>query len=559
MKSDETVSVDLWRAYTAETDSVPIGEAAGRIAATTIRQYPPGNPEIIPGMTYTDAIISRLKDASASGATVVGVNFDTGGFVDVLKHEDKNSHPDSVKIETYFSENILPELAIEIADYFCTGFAYAPYYHFAFHERDPLRSLPATLNFLAWQKSLEIEDVQEKNQYQTRLMAEANSRDEHQFRESERKAISLPEGFHRWTDSNICRRQIKDRLQDSGYVTIVRDAVTQETVGLLHARMGSLERLYLTEEWYNPFLFSAYQDVSLSDDPDHFFQKMKFHFGLAPEDRIMTISAQLLSPSVRGGDIFYEMMRSMAFKVRAEHARLPLLCEIPPEGTAHTLNKTFTDRIIFGGLKNGHPLVFCQKTSAALFPFIANKQIWSHALKAALTSEKQYKRDGFVPSSTDNPNVRVQENGDMGLAVFATKPISAGTRIAVFEGETYQAAHALALPVEMRDHAIQIAPQEYVFGYRGLAHCVCHSCEPNCGIRDLTEIFSVQDIQAGEQITWDYRCSENSTWILEACLCGSKRCTGRVKNFDSLSAKVKAEYHDLNMVSEWLSNDSKPV
>ena len=137
-------------------------------------------------------------------------------------------------------------------------------------------------------------------------------------------------------------------------------------------------------------------------------------------------------------------------------------------------------------------------------------------------------------------------------AAFAKQNIAAGTRIAVFTGETYLSDTALGLPSIMRDHAIQVGPREFVFGYKGLAHCLCHSCNPNCGIRNLTEIFAVRDIAKGEQLTWDYRCSENSNWILEKCLCGADRCTGTVANFDSLSPDMKSEYLSKSMVSEWI-------
>lgn len=169
-----------------------------------------------------------------------------------------------------------------------------------------------------------------------------------------------------------------------------------------------------------------------------------------------------------------------------------------------------------------------------------------------MRAEKHYKETGFIPSTSDHAHVEVRENGDMGLAVFATQDIQAGSRIAIFEGETYEAPHALALPVEMRDHAIQVAHEKYVFGYRGLAHCLCHSCHPNCGIRNLTEIFAARDILKGEQVTWDYRCSENSTWVLDACLCGSERCSKVVRNYDSLPIETKESYKDRGMISEWI-------
>jgi len=267
----------------------------------------------------------------------------------------------------------------------------------------------------------------------------------------------------------------------------------------------------------------------------------------------MTISAQILLPHVQGGDIFYNMMRSMATHVTPEHSRLPILSEIPPFGTAHTLNTAMNERLIYGVLKNEHPVVFCRQFAHGLFPLTSDKKHWQHMLRKSVRETRYFRQNYFVPLPTDNKNVVVKPNGKLGLAVFATSNISAGASIAVFTGETYKSEAALDLPSIMLNHAIQISKNEYVFGHKGLAHCICHSCDPNCGIRGLTEIVAIKDIYKGEQITWDYRCSENSNWVLENCLCGSERCTGSVGNHDSLPKIFKAEYLSKDMVSDWLT------
>ena len=266
----------------------------------------------------------------------------------------------------------------------------------------------------------------------------------------------------------------------------------------------------------------------------------------------MTISAQVLAPEIQGGDVFYQMIKPMAELISPQHAALPLLSEISLHGTAHVLNTSFTDRIVFGVLKNTHPLVYCSQMNQALFLFTSEKKHWHHALRKAARENLEYRKQYFISHHTDNKHVKVRPNGPLGLAVFAIKDIPAKTRIAVFRGETYRSTSAVNLPEIMRDHAIQVGPEEFVFGYKGLAHCLCHSCDPNCGIRNLTEIFTIRDIAAGEQLSWDYRCSENSDWVLETCLCGSERCTGTVKNFDSLPREIKAEYLAKSMVSEWI-------
>ena len=539
-----------WDAYIAPTERIMLDQADGRIAASIIRQYPPGVPDIIPGMRYSAQIIDDMEKAHARGIDIIGVDMDNDRQVEVLvQTETETGRPD---IQTFDAQSISDSTANEIADYFRTGFTAAPYFHFAFHESDPLQSLPHTLDFDAYIVSTALSDPEKRRACQEALLESAYQRALQLTDEIDLNSIILPNGFYLWTDEELCRKHMKDRLSDPGYVTLVRCSETAKLQGLLHARAGTVNRIFETEEWSNPLRFSRYSDASVKDDPERFYKKIEYHFGLKPYDPIMTISAQILSPEIQGQDIFYKMMRSMAIEVKPEHTDLPLLSEIPPYGTAHVFNTAFSERLIFGVLKNDHPVVFSSQVSQALFPFVSKKIYWHHRVKKRVRNKRIYEKKFYIPLPTDCSRLTVRPNGKLGLAVFATDDMPANTRIAAFTGETYQSETALGLPEIMRDHAIQIGSNEYVYGYKGLAHCLCHSCHPNCGIRNFTEIFTIRDILKGEQLSWDYRCSENSNWVLEECLCNTARCTGRVGNFDSLPPNLKTEYLSKSMVSEWI-------
>lgn len=544
--------IRAWDAFTAPTERVDLSAATGRLAASTIRQYPPGIPEIIPGMRYSSESVRSLEEAHAAGSDIIGVDMTSDRLVDVLRVEATAKN--QLDIQTFESKSLSPEVANEVADYFRQSFCAAPYFHFAFHESDPLQSLPHTLDFNPYTVSTALSDSEKRKVCQESLRETAYRKALKEGSPDDLDSIILPDGFFRWTDKEICRTQIKSRLTDPGYVTLVRDPKLGTLRGLLHSRVGTVERLFHSEEWSDPLHFSTFNDETLHDDPERFFGLIDYHFGLKPSDPVMTISAQVLDPDVQGGENFYKMTRSMSLRVTPEHAELPFLSEIPSFGTAHTLNTALTDRVIFGLLKNEHPLVFCRKTSETLFPYIGDKSHWHYAIRKAVRQKQQYRKQYYISLPTDHSGLTVRPNGKLGLAVFATENIPAGTRIAVFTGETYRSKTALGLPDIMRDHAIQIGPEEFVFGYQGLAHCLCHSCDPNCGIRNLTEIFAVRDIASGEQLSWDYRCSENSNWVMKDCLCGSERCTGTVANFDSLPSEIRAEYLNKSMVSEWITS-----
>ena len=541
-----------WDAHIAPTQSISLENAQGRIAASTIRQYPPGIPDVIPGMEYTEDMVNILKTAHAKGLDFVGMKNGPEPRVDVTSED--NNITSKLDVRTIESCRVDDKLATEIADFFRLQFSAAPYYHYAFHESDPLQSLPQNLDYAAYAVSTALSDETKRRACQDTLRDMAYRNTLGAITSPPCESTRLPKGFHHWTDKEICRQQTKDRLSDPGYVTLIRDKKSKKLEGLIHARKATIKRLFYSEEWHNPHIFSAFNDTNLHANAEEFFEKIDYHFSLKPSDPVMTISAQILTPGRQGGDIFYDMMRSLCMSFRQEHARLPVLCEIPPYGTGHTVNTTMTDRIIFGVLKNEHPLVFCKQISQALFLFVSEKQNWNYELRTTVKNNRHFRTKYFIPLPSDNNSVEVRPNGRLGLAVFATNLIPKDSTIAVFTGERYRSETALGLPEIMRDHAIQVSQDEFVFGYKGLAHRVCHSCDPNCGIRNLTEIFAVRDIEAGEQITWDYRCSENSNWVLEECLCGTDRCTGIVKNHDSLPNEIKSEYLEKGMVSEWITS-----
>jgi len=188
-----------WTAHIAETQTVALTEANGRIAASTIRQYPPGIPDVVPGMR--------------------------------------------------------------------------------FHESDPLQSLPQNLDYAAYSVSVALPDTAARLACQEALRDYAMRQTLPPNLEPNPDNFVLPKGFHLWTDKTTCREITKDRLKDAGYVTLVRDKASNRLKGLIHARMGRVNRLFESEEWSNPHLFSAYNAPNLLADPKAFFDKIEYHFG----------------------------------------------------------------------------------------------------------------------------------------------------------------------------------------------------------------------------------------------------------------------------------------
>ena len=55
--------MDVRKAALSETETVPLNQAAGRVAAACAGCYPPGIPLVVPGEVISDETVQRLLDA----------------------------------------------------------------------------------------------------------------------------------------------------------------------------------------------------------------------------------------------------------------------------------------------------------------------------------------------------------------------------------------------------------------------------------------------------------------------------------------------------------------
>ena len=134
-----------------------------------------------------------------------------------------------------------------------------------------------------------------------------------------------------------------------------------------------------------------------------------------------------------------------------------------------------------------------------------------------------------------HPDTRLAPvDDDVGLGIFATRPLPRGTLVWVLD--TFD--HVLDPPALAKLPAIwRPIVERYAYVDANGDHILCwdagrymnHSCEANArGLGVLAQIV-VRDIAEGEEVTCDYaECNVS----LAPCLCGAARCRGRVTNAD---------------------------
>ncbi len=88
--------------------------------------------------------------------------------------------------------------------------------------------------------------------------------------------------------------------------------------------------------------------------------------------------------------------------------------------------------------------------------------------------------------------------------------------------------------------SIQFGEGVYLDGNGDIDDFVNHSCEPNAYVccSDRT-IRALRVIDAGEEITFDYNCTEFDMEEGFMCRCGAERCLGLVRGFRYLDREQR--------------------
>ncbi len=139
-----------------------------------------------------------------------------------------------------------------------------------------------------------------------------------------------------------------------------------------------------------------------------------------------------------------------------------------------------------------------------------------------------------------NDGFELRKSSGKGEGIFATKIFKVGeiVMVGVIE-EAMNGNHS---------HASQVGENEYVL-HAGLITKVNHSCDPNCGIRvnenGAHDYIAMKEISVNEEITFDYAMRNYIIdYFPKKCMCGSKKCRGRITGWKNLPDERRKEYKD---------------
>ncbi|MEO6097768.1 MAG: SET domain-containing protein-lysine N-methyltransferase [Fibrobacteria bacterium] len=137
-----------------------------------------------------------------------------------------------------------------------------------------------------------------------------------------------------------------------------------------------------------------------------------------------------------------------------------------------------------------------------------------------------------------------EDSGIHGLGIYTRKPITKGALV----------IHCLGIERRREEvyeglRALQIGPETYLAedpGNPRLDDFINHSCDPNVGFSEGTlTLYALRDIQAGDELFWDYRTSINEAGWEVPCTCGAAHCRGKIQSYCDLPAEERARLRSI--------------
>jgi SET domain-containing protein len=134
----------------------------------------------------------------------------------------------------------------------------------------------------------------------------------------------------------------------------------------------------------------------------------------------------------------------------------------------------------------------------------------------------------------NNPKIGRRPTPAAGYTLYAIEPIAKDELIVVWGGVILTTAQLRQVPEFARDRAIQVEEDLHLCSgmVEDLSDCANHSCNPNAGLRGQITLVAMRDIQAGEEVCFDYAMSDGHPDFYMKCACGQPNCRGAVTGND---------------------------
>ncbi|MCB9811009.1 MAG: SET domain-containing protein-lysine N-methyltransferase [Candidatus Nomurabacteria bacterium] len=148
-------------------------------------------------------------------------------------------------------------------------------------------------------------------------------------------------------------------------------------------------------------------------------------------------------------------------------------------------------------------------------------------------------------------NIYAKDTGIYGMSLYAKRDFKKGDLIFIPYGPVVKYATLYTILVDYNKNANEFLFIDPQIPEGNLSQFICHSCEPNMGIKDRTLFVAMRDIAKDEEVTIDYAMivptfihptQGEVSWKDRKCLCGRKSCRGKVLSYSELPEEEKERY-----------------
>jgi hypothetical protein len=156
-------------------------------------------------------------------------------------------------------------------------------------------------------------------------------------------------------------------------------------------------------------------------------------------------------------------------------------------------------------------------------------------------------------------HIYAADTGTCGLGIFTAKSWKEGESIIVdLDGDYYEQVLSYSELESMGINlgsTLQVGIDAYKLPTGSLEDFTNHSCSPNTGIKLIsrgTVVVALRDIEAHEELTYDYSTYLRNPYEKMQCMCGVDNCRGIVGNFEMLPDHLKEKYLRLDIVGDFV-------
>lgn len=139
-----------------------------------------------------------------------------------------------------------------------------------------------------------------------------------------------------------------------------------------------------------------------------------------------------------------------------------------------------------------------------------------------------------MTSSYIDPKCEAHEHPFGGCGVFASEKIQKGELVSMWGGKILRADQLDPDMLRFTQRVLQVDEHLYLLTAEEQEpnDCFNHSCDPNLGFFGQIGLVAMRDIEAGEELTFDYAMSDGGPYDEFDCYCGSPSCRGKVTGND---------------------------